>query len=135
MSPTSTAVPRRLRESEEMMKAEYIEDNNALREEIARAHAVLDKAGIPEPGLRFSERIKILVARERRLRKALEDAVILLEFQAARALEQKYHPTTPHRYAALLRGFASEDRFALRVATDAKFASRAALAPEEEEQR
>ncbi len=95
---------------------EYIEDNKALREEIARAHAVLDKAGIPEPGLRFSERIKMLVTRERRLREALESTAAAIEHQAARAVEQNYHPTTAHRYAAALRGLAYEAREALRAA-------------------
>ncbi len=36
---------------------------------------MLDKAGIPEPGLRFSERIKMLVARERQLREACRMAL------------------------------------------------------------
>ncbi len=52
----------------------------------------------------------------RRLRARMESTAAAIEYQAARAVEQNYHPTTAHRYAAALRGLAYEAREALRAA-------------------
>ncbi len=64
------------------------------------------------------------LAREKRLREVLKEAPALLEHQAVRAREQRYHPSTALRYSEMLLGLAYEIREM----------QRAALAGEGEEQ-
>jgi hypothetical protein len=56
------------------------------------------------------------VAREKRLRAALDAISMLLEEQATRAVEKQYAPKSPMRYADMLRSFAYDTREALREA-------------------
>lgn len=56
-----------------------LEDNKALRKEITDAQAELDQAGIDEPAMRLSERIRRLV----RAHAAAERTIAVLQKQIA----------------------------------------------------
>jgi hypothetical protein len=64
------------------MKAEYVTENSALRNEMADAHAVLDAAGVGETSRRLSERVGMLHARTARLQSDLTAALNIAEDSA-----------------------------------------------------
>ncbi len=66
----------------------------------------------------LQDRVVSLEAENRRLREALEGLAAQIDAQAVRAIQQNYHPSTPLRYAEMLRGFAYDLRAALDKETN-----------------